>query len=144
MKDMTIVCIIFAQNLWDGSVLLIEKKKPPWQQGRLNLPGGKIEVGETPVEGASRELYEETGILVLPEQLTYVARFNLPVEGSPKLYVYAARIPAEWSGMLKASLEPVRVMSIMEAIAHPRLIDNLRYIIPRALCVLDGYTEEKP
>jgi len=142
-SDMTIVCVFLTKNFWDGSVLLIEKKRPPWQYGRLNLPGGKIEPNESPAECASRELEEETGLLIFPGQLTYVARFNLPTEGSQKLYVYAARIPAEWFWMPKMSSEPIRVMTIVEAIVDPRLIDNLRYIIPRALCALDGYTEER-
>lgn len=45
-----------------NDVLLIEKKRPDWQKGRLNLVGGKIESGETPEQAAERELYEEAGM----------------------------------------------------------------------------------
>lgn len=44
------------------SVLLIEKDRPSWQKDRYNLPGGKIEPGETPEAAAVRELEEEAGI----------------------------------------------------------------------------------
>ena len=44
------------------NVLLIEKNRPEWQAGRYNLPGGKIEEGETPEAAAVRELEEEAGI----------------------------------------------------------------------------------
>jgi len=41
----------------DGSILLSH-----WTDGRLwTLPGGGLEPGETPVEGAVREIREETG-----------------------------------------------------------------------------------
>ena len=43
-------------------VLLIEKTKPEWQKGMLNLPGGHIEDGETAAECVRREFVEETGI----------------------------------------------------------------------------------
>jgi 8-oxo-dGTP pyrophosphatase MutT (NUDIX family) len=36
------------------------------------MPGGWIEPGEKPVEAASRELWEETGLLVYPEDLRMV------------------------------------------------------------------------
>ena len=43
-------------------VLLILRNKDDWQRGKLNLPGGKIEPGESPEVAAYRELVEETGI----------------------------------------------------------------------------------
>jgi 8-oxo-dGTP pyrophosphatase MutT (NUDIX family) len=45
-----------------SKVLVIHKDKPAWQHGRINLPGGKIEVGELPHDAAKRELFEETGM----------------------------------------------------------------------------------
>lgn len=38
------------------------KKKPAFLAGVLNLPGGKLEKGETPVQAGIRELKEETGL----------------------------------------------------------------------------------
>jgi 8-oxo-dGTP diphosphatase len=43
-------------------VLLIRKKRPDWQKGRLNGLGGRIEPQETPVIAAKREVEEESGI----------------------------------------------------------------------------------
>jgi len=43
------------------SVALIKKNKPEWQRDRLNGVGGKVELGETPVEAMTREFREETG-----------------------------------------------------------------------------------
>ncbi len=43
-------------------VVLIQKEKPTWQKGRLNGVGGKMELGETPLQAMQREFREETGL----------------------------------------------------------------------------------
>ena len=45
-------------------VVLIEKKKPPWQAGLHNAVGGKIKTGEQPRDAMVREFREETGLSV--------------------------------------------------------------------------------
>ena len=42
-------------------VVVIEKNKPEWQKGKLNVPGGKVDSGEKPIEAVIREFREETG-----------------------------------------------------------------------------------
>lgn len=46
---------------------LTKKKGPAFLHGKLTFPGGKLEKGETPEQGASRELLEEAGVHVAPE-----------------------------------------------------------------------------
>jgi len=41
---------------------LVRKKRPPWQEGRLNAIGGEIAEGEEPLEAMVREFQEETGV----------------------------------------------------------------------------------
>jgi 8-oxo-dGTP diphosphatase len=43
-------------------VLLIRKRRPAWQAGKLNGLGGKIEPGETPLDCMRREFFEEAGV----------------------------------------------------------------------------------
>jgi len=50
--------IIFDQ---DERVLLIQRGKPP-ASGFWHVPGGKLEAGESLVEGVRREVKEETGL----------------------------------------------------------------------------------
>jgi 8-oxo-dGTP diphosphatase len=45
-------------------VLLIEKKRPKRQAGKLNGVGGRIEEGETPQEAMTREFNEEASVLL--------------------------------------------------------------------------------
>lgn len=54
--------LVYAKTKWhEPLVLLVLKERPAWQKGRLNLVGGKIEEGETPIQAAVRELKEESG-----------------------------------------------------------------------------------
>lgn len=55
-------------------VALIEKKKPKWQEGRINGIGGKIEPGETAVQAMSREFYEETSVFLGAEHWRHAGR----------------------------------------------------------------------
>ena len=52
----------------NGKVLLIKKHGGPYD-GKLDLPGGTIEFGETPADALKRELQEEVGILVKEYEL---------------------------------------------------------------------------
>ena len=52
-----------AVVLHAGRVLLVKRGRPPGL-GRWSLPGGLVELGETTVEAARREVAEECGIAV--------------------------------------------------------------------------------
>src|SRR5580658_8022146 len=54
-----------AAVIWNGQgdVLLIRRAKEP-RKGQWSLPGGKLEFGETLIEGVLREVREETGLEV--------------------------------------------------------------------------------
>lgn len=45
-----------------GRLLLAQRVSPPDLAGQWELPGGKVEPGETPSEGLRRELREELGV----------------------------------------------------------------------------------
>jgi ADP-ribose pyrophosphatase YjhB (NUDIX family) len=50
--------------------LVVARRNIEPQKGTLVLPGGYLDLGETWQEGAARELLEETGIPVSPEEIT--------------------------------------------------------------------------
>ena len=56
----------------EGRVLLIRRGKPPLL-GRWMIPGGTVELGETLVQALVREMEEETGLRVEPQQVLTVA-----------------------------------------------------------------------
>lgn len=58
----------------DGHVLLVRKRATE----SFMQPGGKIEAGEHPPAALRRELSEELGIEVDPNEMTYVGRYTAP------------------------------------------------------------------
>ncbi|WP_218048949.1 NUDIX hydrolase [Curvivirga aplysinae] len=54
--------------LWENNVLLIQRDTPP-KQGTWSIPGGKQEFGETMKQAATREVKEETGLIIQEEKL---------------------------------------------------------------------------
>jgi 8-oxo-dGTP diphosphatase len=59
-KERAVICFIIT----GGKVMLIHKKRG-LGGGKINGPGGRLEPGETAMEGAIRETIEETGITPL-------------------------------------------------------------------------------
>ena len=53
-----------------GGGLVVARRNIAPRIGTLVLPGGYLDLGETWQEGAQRELYEETGILISPGDIS--------------------------------------------------------------------------
>ncbi|WP_390911841.1 NUDIX domain-containing protein [Pseudosulfitobacter sp. SM2401] len=51
-----------AVVLREGHVLLVKRKNEP-DAGLWGFPGGHVELGETGLDAAARELHEETGVI---------------------------------------------------------------------------------
>lgn len=65
----------------DGEVLFVRKRKAKW-----NLPGGRVERDETPLEAAMREMAEETGLAF--DELRYLTMYR---EDKVIHYLFEAR-----------------------------------------------------
>ena len=52
----------------DNKILLVKRALEP-AKGQWGLPGGFIEMGESPFEGATRELNEETNLCGIPQKI---------------------------------------------------------------------------
>jgi 8-oxo-dGTP diphosphatase len=63
-----------------GRVVLVREAYPTWGGEFWNIPSGRVEGGETPAEGAARELAEETGLRVSPEDLLLVSTTTTTVD----------------------------------------------------------------
>lgn len=62
-------------------VVLVREEYPRWGGPHWNIPSGRIEDHETPDEGASRELAEETGLIVSVADLMLVGTFSVSRPG---------------------------------------------------------------
>jgi|SRR5271163_1904764 len=68
----------------DGDRVLLVKKRG---SDFLILPGGKPEKNETDTQTLSRELDEELGCLLVPDQLTFLGTFSDEAAGMPGVKV---------------------------------------------------------
>jgi 8-oxo-dGTP diphosphatase len=66
-------------------VVLVHEEYPTWGGPFWNVPSGRVEDGESPAEGAARELEEETGLVVAPDRLTLVSTVRTTSDGGESL-----------------------------------------------------------
>ena len=113
-------CLGFLTNPEATHVLLMEKRRPAWQAGRLNGIGGKLEGDETGVEAMERECLEETGLAVSD----WTAMGSIAFEGGT---VFVFRGMADLSLARSTTDEQVRVVKLDEAIEglYP-LVDSVQ------------------
>jgi len=96
-----VACVVAARA--DGTVLLTRRSaaKEGWPS-MWELPGGSVLAGETAVQGARRELSEETGLEVGTEQLELIGRHT---EQNAHVDLFLARI----GGEAAVRIDPVEV-----------------------------------
>lgn len=86
---------------WDDKLLFVQRSVEP-RLGYWTMPGGFVEVGESPEEAALRELHEETGLVgVRPHLLGVSAKAHKFAGG---VIVMGFVIP-EWTGTLSAATD---------------------------------------
>lgn len=71
MKEMNIIAIFSPDQT---KLLMCKRRKAPYK-GLLNLIGGKLEPGESSMDAAYRELWEETSITNSDISLTHLMDF---------------------------------------------------------------------
>jgi mutator protein MutT len=70
----------------NGRILLEERKNDPGR-GKWSIPGGIVELGETPEQTVIREVQEETGLMVdSPELIDVVSPVTLDESGRVKYH----------------------------------------------------------
>lgn len=104
----------------DEGLLMIRRGIEP-HVGKLALPGGYVDFGETWQQGAARELREETGIAVDPADVRHVATLS-PPDG--KTVLIFGRAPRRTRASLptfqtSAETSEILVSRDVEAIAFP-------------------------
>lgn len=78
----------------DGKVVVTKYKIPNKKAGYYELPGGKIEEGETTKQAAIREFQEETGMLVSDLQ----RRGHMTIEYPNRIFSFEVFIAKTYSG----------------------------------------------
>ncbi|RCV47194.1 NUDIX domain-containing protein, partial [Marinitenerispora sediminis] len=60
------VIVVGAAIVRDGVLLAAQRAEPPQMRGRWELPGGKVDPGESDEEALVRECREELGVRIRP------------------------------------------------------------------------------
>lgn len=76
-----------------GEVVLVRQFRYAYGEELLEIPAGKLNDGEDPMEAAKRELEEETGLRAELEQLFVL--YPTPGYTNEKIYLYLARDPRQ-------------------------------------------------
>ncbi|WP_281285945.1 NUDIX hydrolase [Paenibacillus sinopodophylli] len=73
--------------LLDGKLLVVEQFRKPLEKFQVEIPAGKLDLGEDPITAAARELEEETGYR--SDDLKLLSAFyTSPGFADEKLYIY--------------------------------------------------------
>lgn len=80
----------------DGRILLLHRHNEKSQGGKWGVPAGKIYQGEESFEAMIRELLEETGLRVKPNQLDYLTKVFVNHGGYDFIYhMFRTKLEAE-------------------------------------------------
>ncbi len=114
--------------------ILLGYKKVGFGKGKFTGIGGKIEPGEKPVEAASREVAEETGILIPTTalQLAAIIEFVFPFkeEWDHRVHIFTA---SQWRGVPMESDEIIPRWFPLDSIPYHAMWDDCRYWLPKVL-----------
>lgn len=95
--ESTILTVVAAALIDEvGRVLVQQRAAGRQMAGLWEFPGGKLEPGETPEQALARELGEELGIAVAPEDLSPAAFASAPL-GSRHLLLLLF-VAHRWAG----------------------------------------------
>jgi 8-oxo-dGTP pyrophosphatase MutT (NUDIX family) len=123
----------------NGQALIVKANyKPYW-----TFPGGIIERGETPKQGAVRETFEETGIKVTPEAVEFVAVVNRKSDVADT-YQFIFRAPLTSEALDNVVLQPSEIDEFVLVTKEQVQTGNRRYgkVIEHWADGRAGYTEQ--
>ncbi len=123
MKHYTIGA--FFNSPFYQEVLLIEKNSHG-QKGKRNLPGGKVNFEENPLNAIVREFIEETGFVVPQNEWTYAGSILCQSEYKVSVYVAVNNHNIWWQPDYKEGYPAfVNVNRLPD-----NIVPNLRWLIP--------------
>ncbi len=129
----------------DGLVLLAQRTERQISAGYWELPGGKIEAGETPAQAAQRELEEEVGIHTAKLRPWVSYEYQFPTRRL-RLWFFQT---VSWSGLAKARegqrlawVNPAQINVAPILPSNEKLLAGLA--LPADLCLLEATRDTTP
>lgn len=135
----------------DTLVALVRKDtkgKLPFLDGLWNGIGGKMEVGESPVGAAMRELREETGLVIEKDDMVPIEhqRFDILTDNEHHIYWYAARVHRDTLLPKENDVGEALQWVPVEWLSHEwwRLCPNVPYLVPKGATYLQTERLARP
>jgi ADP-ribose pyrophosphatase len=111
--------VIVLPVLENHSFIMVRPYRPVVKDSPLEFPAGAVEKGEKPVEGAMRELAEESGIQIDSSRFVTMAPLALSPNRTPKLtYIFRVDVRQQEydeRGDFDNEIEAIEVISLREA-----------------------------
>ncbi len=110
-----------------GEEVLLIRKKRGLGAGKMNGPGGKIELGETPLQAVLRETQEEVG--VLPDQVTELGLLRFQFTDGLAIVCHVFRAEG-FTGNLIETDEATPFWVAWDAVPYREMWTDDRYWLP--------------
>lgn len=133
MREFSLVYVKPLSN--PKMVLVILKNRPVCLSGRYNLPGGKLEAGETPEECALRELREETGIVAYSPKV--VGRI---IGGYGLIYCVHCVIDQVENPISGVGETEKVSWQRWDDFKHMNMVPNLKAVLPMMMCGIENFS----
>lgn len=105
--------------------LLLQKRPDNWRSyaGCVNLFGGHVDAGETPLQGMMREIEEETGATINVNEAVFIGAITEDITGHKEVvYIYFWEDKDNRvTGCYEA--EAIEFLNMDEAVSHPKIMD---------------------
>jgi 8-oxo-dGTP diphosphatase len=137
MKPITPLLTVDALIIYQGKLVLIRRKNPPYQN-KFALPGGFVEIGETVEMAAVREAKEETGLDI--RLLKLMGVYSDPLR-DPRGHTVSVCFLAKGSGNLKAGSD-AKGTGLFGLNEIPELAFDHNKIIENAASDINGVLSE--
>ena len=116
----------------DGRLLLQRKAIGRFGEGKWNGPGGKVNLGETPLEGVIREVREETGLTIYDPELLGNIDFYFGEKPHPDWITYIYLV-TEFDGELNSNEEGELKWFRIEDIPYEQMWEDDIHWLPNLL-----------
>lgn len=135
-KEKPFVCSFVVFRNEEGKVLLQKRLKQPYIN-YYNIPGGKVDLGESSKQCAIREIEEETGLKCLNSKLKVIAEIitnnNISKETENHLIGYFYFCDKFEGKLLEKAREGENEWFDFEEIKSLKILPNVEYIVEKCL-----------
>jgi 8-oxo-dGTP diphosphatase len=129
MKKQLVVGFLFSIDA--KSLVVIHKNRPDYLAGKVIVPGGKVEPGETPKDAMTREFREETGV-----HINGWKEFAVLQTPEFEIFCFMHSSTARVNRVRTMTDERVEVVDINNL--PPNMLPNARWMITMALTFYAG------